>query len=125
MNSIKVGAGIITLRSDGIMQMEIGDDCVVDIKDLKEIGDAVFRIGNGKKFPNLILVGEYSNITKDARDYSTTIENNVYTLADAFVVRAMHQKLLANLYLKINQPKIPTRFFESEEDAVDWLKKYL
>jgi hypothetical protein len=31
--------------------------------------------------------------------------------------------LFINLYLKVNNPAIPARFFTSKEDAVKWLKK--
>jgi hypothetical protein len=125
INSTQIKAGTISLRSDGIMLYEIKEDYMVDVQDLKDINQAVGKIGNGGKYPNLIMMGNYTNITNEATEYSTSDENNVYTLADAFVLKSLHQKLLANLYLKINRPKIPTRFFENTVDAVEWLKKYL
>lgn len=125
INSVSIKAGAISLRSDGIMLYKIKEDYLVDVQDLKDMVEAVKRIGNGKKFPNLILMGNYTNIKHDAMDYSTSEENNIYTIADAFVLKSTHQKLLANLYLKLNRPKIPTRFFNSEDAAVEWLNAYV
>src|SRR5687767_13127270 len=102
IESIEIKAGTIALRSDGIILIKINEDHIVDVQDLKDIALAVGKIGKGKKFPNLVLAGTYSNITQEARTYSTSDENNIYTKADAFVIRSMHQKLLANLYMKIN-----------------------
>jgi len=55
IESIEIKAGMIALRSDGIMLMNISEDYIVDIQDLKDIVAAVGKIGKGKKFPNLII----------------------------------------------------------------------
>jgi hypothetical protein len=37
----------------------------------------------------------------------------------------MAQKILANFYIKINQPERPTKFFNDKNEAVKWLKPFL
>jgi len=42
-------------------------------------------------------------------------------MADAFVIKSLSQKIVANLMIKINKPSVPTRFFDKIEDAEKWL----
>ena len=124
-NKIVIDCGDITLREDGIIHMKFKSDYLVEIKDLKDIVEAVGELGNGKKFLNLIEGGLYTNISVEARKYSICDENNIYTIADAFLVKSLAQRLMANFYIRFDKPKLPTRFFDSKEEAEEWLKEFL
>jgi hypothetical protein len=41
------------------------------------------------------------------------------------VLRGLAQKLSGNAYLKVNKLLTPTALFDSEEKAVQWLKKFI
>jgi hypothetical protein len=123
--TIEINCAIITLRDDGIIHMIMNKDHMVNIDDLKNIVKAVGELGNGKKFPNLIEAGSFTSIDSDARKFSTAEELNIYTIADAFVIRSLPQKLIANFYLKFDKPKLPTRFFDNTSEALQWLKQFV
>lgn len=89
------------------------------------MNEAVNRLGDGRRFPNLITVGKYTTITKEARDYAASDEANKYTLADGYVLHSFHQKIIANFFIKFNKPKMPVRFFNNEEDALEWLRQFV
>jgi hypothetical protein len=43
----------------------------------------------------------------------------------AIIVDSKVSSYFANLYLKFSQPKVPTRLFTLEEDAVKWLHEQM
>jgi hypothetical protein len=43
---------------------------------------------------------------------------------EAVVVNSTTLKFLGNLYMKVKKPKIPTKVFEREKDALLWLGSY-
>lgn len=115
----------VALRSDGIVFVSINSSEDVEIKDVKEVVSALEQIGNGKKFPLLIITQKYTLPTPEARAYIATAESDPYASAEAYVIQSLSQKLVGNVYLKFNKPARPTHIFTSEEKAVEWLKTFL
>jgi len=115
----------VALRSDGIVLVNINSTEDVEIKDVKEVVSALEKIGNGKKFPLLIVTQKYTLPSPDARAYIAKAESDPYAIAEAYVIQSLSQKLVGNVYLKFNKPARPTYIFNSEEKAVEWLKTFL
>ena len=124
-NSVKINCGTGFLRDDGIVQFNIADDYIIEISDLIEINEGVGKLNGDVKTCNMFVCENYTNISHEAIKYSNDPENFKYTLADAFVVKSMHQKLLANFYITIIKPPVPTKYFMNEAAAVEWLKSLL
>lgn len=112
----------IALRTDGILQIDIKANELFQAGDFNELMAAAYKIGKGKKFYNLITVGEYTIADHAARVLSTSKEGSYYKLADAFVINSLPQKLVANFYMNFHKPFVPTRFFNSKSEALTWLK---
>ena len=125
IDSIVLASCTVKLREDGIIHLDIKDDIEVTEDDIREMNSAVGRIGAGKKYPNLITVGKYTSVSKEARDYAASEEANIYTLADAYVLHSFHQKILGNFFMKFNKPKAPVKFFNEEQEAITWLKQFV
>jgi hypothetical protein len=111
----------VALRPDGILHLSIKSDELFFVKDYHDLMDAAFKIGNGKKFLNLITVGKHTTPDHHSRVLSTSKEGSVYKRADAFVICSLSQKLIANFYMNFHKPFAPTRFFTEVEEAVKWL----
>jgi len=47
-----------------------------------------------------------------------------HSVAVAFLICSISQKLLGNFYLNFNKPLKPTRIFTNLEDAVLWLREF-
>ena len=95
------------------------------MKNVVEVVSTLEKFGEGKKFPLLIVVGEYTLPTPEARAYIATPESDPYASAEAYVIQSFSQKLVGNVYLSFNKPARPTRLFNSEEKAIEWLKTFL
>lgn len=122
----ELSASIVSLRDDGLFQIqmkEIEREVVID--DIKEMTNTIGEMGGGKKYPMLILIKRFNPITKDASEYAASETAGRYTLADAIVINNFAIRIATNFYIKIFKPKRPTKMFNSEEKAVDWLKTFL
>jgi hypothetical protein len=115
----------VSLRSDGLVLVQINGNEEIDRPHVEEIVNTIGEWGNGKKFPLLIVVGEYTLPTPEARSYIATAESDPYASAEAYVIQSFSQKLVGNVYLSFNKPARPTKLFNSEEKAVEWLKSFL
>jgi len=116
-----IGASVLSLRSDGIMHISFKEHVTLNLKDAEEMVRAFGEMGDGKKFLLLFIAGTDSSVNTEARYYASSPEANRFTIASAFVVRNIAQKLLGNAYVTFNKPVTPTRIFTSETDAEEWL----
>lgn len=112
------------LRDDGVIQVNVTDHNYSK-NDLMELNAAQGNICNGKRLPLLVITSIYANIDSDAREFMASIESTQYSSAEAYVIIGLGQKILANFYLKVNKPDVPTRFFTDLKLAEEWLQTYL
>ena len=98
-------------------------------KDMK-IGKSVIDSGyqflednGGGKFFNLYEFDSFSDVEPEVREWAADASGNLSTYCDAIVIRNLGQKIMADFYLKVNKPKMPTQIFYSVDKAVEWIKK--
>ena len=125
LKTIHNASSIVSLRSDGIIQIEIKANNTLQLIDGKQMVNAFAEVGGGKKYPLLFIAGEFALASYDARKYASGKEANQYTLASVFVVKNSIQKIMGNAYVTFNKPITPTKIMTSEEAAIDWLKTFL
>jgi hypothetical protein len=112
------------LRDDGIIQVNVKNHNY-SLQNLKDINRAQGKICNGKRRPLLVLGAPFANVDADAREFMASEQSTQYSSAEAFVINSLGQKILANFYLKVNKPGVPTRFFTEQVQAEEWLRNYL
>jgi hypothetical protein len=125
LKSIDLGHSIVHLLSDGIIQVNFGDSTELDLKETVEIVETIGVLTEGKKALILNIAGKNTSATSAARVYSASVSGLKYTLADAFVVTNLAQKILGNFYMSFNKPLVSTRIFDDQEKATAWLKGLL
>jgi len=113
----------IFMRNDDIIQLQIYEGFYGELEDGKNIVKTFEKLKGKEKCLVLIVAPENGSFTKENREYVASEEVSKIVKADAFVIRSLGVKLLMNGYLRINKPNRPTRFFNSENSAVEWLKK--
>ena len=123
-NKIKFTHTTIFKREDGIIEVQCGDDVNYQISHFKEMNDLSAELCEYK--PQLILfkVGNYTTISNEAREYGATAEATKYSIAEAYVIRSLPQKIVANFYIRVDKPNVPTKFFNNEYEAVEWLNEF-
>jgi hypothetical protein len=74
--------------------------------------------------PHYVLI-DFTNVlqvTKEARDFMNTVDGGLKGIkGGAFLSNSVVTNLFVNLFFKINNPPIPSRFFTNKEDALKWL----
>lgn len=125
LETIDVPAARISLRKDGIMHVHIKVEIDFQLKHSKEIVAARNKLANGNPYPILYTATKFVLPSKEVREYVASEGRSELVLADAFVINSLPQRLVAQLYRKINRPVRPTRVFESKNDAISWLKGFV
>ncbi len=91
-------------------------------KDIWESRDISIGYKPGIKLYVIMEGEEDTQVSPDARRAAASEENSKYTAALALCSPSVYQAIAGNLFLKINKPKVPTRFFDSRDKALAWLK---
>lgn len=77
------------------------------------------RCNNVANYSRIIIAGQHSNISPDARNTLQEVELPVKK--EAYVIQGLAQKLIVNFYIKFRPNKHPFRAFNKEKDALEWL----
>lgn len=119
---IDLGHSKLILRSDNVLELICDDDTIYDVTIIKQVAVETGKLTGGKKCMQLTIAGKYSTISKEGREYAATEEAVEFTIAEAYVIQSLAQRILGNFYLKFNKPKVPTRLFTDKDKAEKWLK---
>ena len=121
---IKFKKHIFWFDSNGILCAKSISNDVTEISDIKEFTDYFIERLNGKKVCILHDFSKVSQSTKEIRDYVTS-QFPKFALAVAMVSKTPLGRMMANLFFNLKKHPYPTKMFDNEEDAKEWLKKYL
>ncbi|WP_339610464.1 hypothetical protein [uncultured Planktosalinus sp.] len=110
--------------SDGILYFEYHPIPLVDLKIAKAIVGERLDFQEGRSFPILCKTRGIHDANKAARDYLATQGSYLATAVAVLEERLVAQHML-KLYLKANQPLIPTEVFTEEYYAHQFLKPFI
>lgn len=111
----------IQLLDNGIVELHSNDDTVYDVDMIKEVVNEIGNLTGGKKCKQITIAGIYTSVTKEGRDFMASDEAVKFTIAEAFVIQSLAQRILGNFFLKFNRPKVPTKIFTDKQKAELWL----
>ena len=97
---------------------------IYTLADAQKNVEIMHQLADGQKRPVLVEMKQIKNMDGDARAYSAGDNVESITLALAMVIGSTPGKTLGNLWLGINKPSFPTRMFNSETEAIKWLKGF-
>jgi hypothetical protein len=112
----------VRVRTDGIVQVNSKEDFVYTIEETVEVHKAINELTDEKMMLVLHVPGRYTSIDEETRRFIASKHGLRFTIAQAFVIGSMAQRIIANFFMKVNKPARPTRFFTSQGEAEKWLK---
>lgn len=124
VKEIELNACILSLHNDDVIHIAMKPKVTLTLQDGESIVKGLAEIGGGKKFLLLFIAGLDTSATTEARYYASSPEANKYTIASAFVVTSIAQKVLGNAYVTFNKPVTPTKIFTDYDEAVKWLYSF-
>ncbi len=116
--------GTITL-SGLLFSYSISEGTEIAYEDAVELIQIGSEITAGKQVGALVDIKSSFTITKDAREYFALHANQKQFKAIAILSGNLASRLIANFYIRINRPEIPTRLFLDEVQALKWLRGYV
>jgi hypothetical protein len=115
----------IWLRDDGVIQFVILPGIKIQLADAKENAAAVAQLAADQRRPVLVDIRASLGIDHETRAYYAKAEGVKSNSALALLVESPVTRVMANFFISINKPVIPTQLFTSEAEAVMWLKNFV
>jgi len=114
----------ISYHDEGILTMRMHQKSNIDLEEAKIIAEAASELSADRIHCNLVDIRNMTFMSSEARKYFGG-QNKQTVKAVAVISNAAFHKPLINLYMKFSRPSLPTRFFNDEETATNWLKEQL
>ena len=92
------------------------------VKDMLEAKKFSTSLLPNKKIYLLVVVEGNFSTSREARELLADPNYSSHQAAIALYTKNIGVKLLAQMYVKVNKPKIPIKIFRSEKEAFKWLK---
>ncbi|MFQ5335754.1 MAG: STAS/SEC14 domain-containing protein [Flavobacteriales bacterium] len=121
--TLKSPVSLTSLTDDGILVLRYFDDLDYDLEKAKAAVDFHQRLSIPRPVRMLIITGRGGSMTPEAREYLAKEEHNRYRKAVAVVVNNLAHRLIANFYGKHYPTDYPYRVFQTEEQALQWLRQ--
>lgn len=113
------------LGQDGVARVLWEPGAEVTLDDARETMAASLKINKGKRRPLLIDTKTMRSLAREARSYYAGEEAASVASAVAILVGTPVSRVLGNFYIGLSNPRLPSRLFTSEGEALKWLKRYL
>lgn len=124
-NVIEITAYWTWMGSDGIARTKVKPNFDVVLTHAMENSVAVNSLIKDKKFPLLIDARGIHSISREAREFFTTRGRDTNINSMAVIIKSTISRVVGNFFMGINKPTVPTRLFENEKEAEEWLKEFL
>jgi hypothetical protein len=115
----------LIVHENGLVLILIKHSALYDTKDIIEGKNFITDfLGEKKAYILLELEGD-AYTTREARELAASSDHSKHHGAVAISSNKLAYRILGKLYIKINKPKAPTRFFNNRTEAVHWLNSLL
>ena len=123
-HAVVTSSGCTWLDEDGIIiaiasshQLHTLEHAIANTKVNSELAGSMRR-------PFLIDMSKVKTMSREAREFYAGSEPTKSITAVAIVTSSSVGKAVANFFLLLSTPSLPTRMFTNYEDAKEWLLRY-
>ena len=114
----------IWMGDDGIVYVHFKPTDHHGIEEARLVVDAHNRLANGHPHPVLADIQQVKlGANREARAHYVSEESSRYKSGMAMVVKSPMQRMVGNLFFRLNRPPYPTRLFSKSDQAVAWLRE--
>jgi hypothetical protein len=122
VDRIQLSSADVMLLDNGLVHVNIKTENEVTLGMASSIAEAREQLSDGVARLVLITANSKNVIpSPKGREFLATSGRSKYIIANAIVIGSISQKLMINFFIKINKPVIPTKFFDNNQNAIDWL----
>lgn len=91
------------------------------LDDARDAVRVTFEVAGDKRRPVLVDLRGIRYQSRQARDYLSSGEMERMFAAVALLVESPVSQVIGNFFMRLRQQPIPTRLFNEEQQAVEWL----
>ncbi|MCW3077640.1 MAG: hypothetical protein JWO32_2249 [Bacteroidetes bacterium] len=108
---------------NGILYILLEDNVTIELKDSeRQLEFLKSKFDGTNKMRVLVESGRYTEISKEAREFSSQPGVNSMTLATAVIVKSLAHRIIINFIINFTrQQAMKMRMFDNKEKAIDWL----
>lgn len=120
-------SGSFELYSEGYLKMTMSNFSEVDLEEAKEREKVFLKLCKNKPMPFVFETrSKLIDYTDEAREYMANNSNmDNIRLAEAFIVDNIGVKLFIKNYLEKNRHKCPSKVFNNEKEALEWIAQFI
>jgi hypothetical protein len=121
---VRIDKAVISYNNKGLLKIVLADDDEITCEDVLEQRKIAMELTGGRPHVVFVIAGRRTSATKEAREYSS---KNIPEgrLAEAILIKSLPVRLMGQFYINFNKPKVPTKMFDKENEALTWLNKFL
>lgn len=108
-------------REDQIYIYKAINNCSIDLETVKEMTVVGDQWNGTELCANLIDIRDVFFIDSKARSYGAE-QYRSHVAGQALLIESKISSYFANIFLKFSNPKVPTKLFTKEDEAINWLK---
>jgi len=106
-----------------ILFYRVKQEQTVDVAEIKEMLEYVQEfMGSKKHFAVIDFGGNLTSSTEARQIYADAEYIQKWRIADAFLVKSLPVRLIANFFINVTKPKVKTKLFTDEAKAIEWLE---
>jgi hypothetical protein len=125
MKTFETDVYTMNVYEDGYLEFKVKRDSLLEPDDLWLSRKQSLEYAPGKKFAVLMEAQDFFQIGSETRRVGASKEFSDGMTAVALCSGNLSLKILGSLYIKINKPPIPTKFFDDREKGKEWLKNFI
>ena len=112
----------VWMEDDGIIRMHFKPTTQHGLQEAIDVVEAHNRLA--EEVPRGVIA-DIRDVTtgadRSAREYYVSHESSRLKTGMAMLVSSPLQRMLGNIFFRINRPPYPSRMFADEQDAIHWL----
>lgn len=116
---------IIFDPSEGFLRVSSKPNCEIELTDAQHDFNEAAKLTNNTKVPVLADSRNYTEHTKEVRDFYASKEMAKSITAMAVLVDSLPTRIIGNFFIMTSRPHFPTKLFTKEDVAIAWLKEIL
>lgn len=125
MEKLIIHCAELSFHDKNIIRFRLYDDIDIEKKDAEEAIQAINTLSKGKKYYLLTETGDNFTATAEARNYMANNIGSTNSVANAIYLKSLPIRLIINVYVKFDKPVVPTKVFNSEQAALQWLNELI
>jgi hypothetical protein len=125
MRSITINDKVQVIEEDDLIYRYIAiNNCTLDMDTLEKMTNIGDTWCQERLCANLVDVRNMLFIDSKTRAYAAA-QYRKHVAGQAILIDSKISSYFANIFLKFSQPKVPTRLFTSEDEALRWLREQM